>query len=176
MAEGQPLRTGTWKIDATHSQLVVALTVANLRAKLVLRVLAEASPVSPRPRYERPQAVRTLCRRDYFHLRSTRLLIPPLGVKAQHEGPQHRGLNLPLGFQIPARLVLGITGLRRGILGMVLAGQVDSVGPEVGSFKEGDEVVGIDIRRFGTYAEYVRGGQRILIRSSQEMLGQRTPI
>jgi NADPH:quinone reductase-like Zn-dependent oxidoreductase len=66
-----------------------------------------------------------------------------------------RGLNLPLGYRVLARLALGVTAPRRRILGMVLAGEVDSVGRDVRSFKEGDQVFGLDRYRFGTYAEYV---------------------
>jgi NADPH:quinone reductase-like Zn-dependent oxidoreductase len=54
-----------------------------------------------------------------------------------------------------ARLALGWTAPRRNVLGMVLSGEVDAVGPEVRSFEAGDRVFGFDRHRFGTYAEYV---------------------
>jgi NADPH:quinone reductase-like Zn-dependent oxidoreductase len=38
---------------------------------------------------------------------------------------------------------------------MALAGQVESAGPAVTSFKPGDQVLGLDRHRFGAYAEYV---------------------
>src|SRR5665811_2510458 len=38
---------------------------------------------------------------------------------------------------------------------MVLSGQVDAVGPDVMSFKAGDQVFGFNRHLFGTYAEYV---------------------
>lgn len=66
-----------------------------------------------------------------------------------------RGLRFPIAFQILARLALGLTAPRRRILGMVLAGEVESVGRDVTSFKEGDQVFGLDRRVFGAYAEYV---------------------
>jgi NADPH:quinone reductase-like Zn-dependent oxidoreductase len=66
-----------------------------------------------------------------------------------------RGLNLPFAYRILARLALGLKAPRRRILGMVLAGEVVSVGPGVRSFKEGDQVFGFDRHVFGTYAEYV---------------------
>jgi len=50
-----------------------------------------------------------------------------------------RGFRLPVSLWIPARLMLGIHRPRR-ILGMVLAGDVDSIGKEVRLFKEGDRV------------------------------------
>jgi len=66
-----------------------------------------------------------------------------------------RGLNLPFAYRIAARLALGLTAPRRPILGMVLAGQVESAGPDVTAFGEGDQVFGLDRHRFGAYAEYV---------------------
>jgi NADPH:quinone reductase-like Zn-dependent oxidoreductase len=66
-----------------------------------------------------------------------------------------RGLNLPFGYRVLARLALGLTAPRRRILGMVLAGQVESAGPDVTAFGEGNRVFGLDRHRFGTYAEYV---------------------
>jgi len=57
-------------------------------------------------------------------------------------------------MQVPARLVLGITKPRRPILGMVLAGEIESVGKHAGPFKEGSQVFGFDRFGFGAYAEY----------------------
>jgi NADPH:quinone reductase-like Zn-dependent oxidoreductase len=66
-----------------------------------------------------------------------------------------RGLNLSFAYRIMARLALGWTAPRRNVLGMVLSGQVDAVGPDVKSFKAGEQVFGFDRHLFGTYAEYV---------------------
>jgi NADPH:quinone reductase-like Zn-dependent oxidoreductase len=66
-----------------------------------------------------------------------------------------RGLSLTFAYRIMARLVLGWTAPRRRVLGMVLSGQVDAVGPDVRSFKAGDQVFGFNRHLFGTYAEYV---------------------
>lgn len=66
-----------------------------------------------------------------------------------------RGLNFPLTYRVLARLALGVTAPRRRILGMVLAGEVASVGQDVRSFNIGDQVFGLDRRVFGAYAEQV---------------------
>jgi NADPH:quinone reductase-like Zn-dependent oxidoreductase len=66
-----------------------------------------------------------------------------------------RGLNLNLAYRLMARLALGWTAPRQPILGMVLSGEVDAIGPESTSFEVGDRVFGFDQRRFGTYAQDV---------------------
>jgi NADPH:quinone reductase-like Zn-dependent oxidoreductase len=66
-----------------------------------------------------------------------------------------RGLNLPVHYRAAARLALGLTRPRRPILGMVLAGEVESVGAAVTVFGPGEQVFGFDRRVFGAYAEYV---------------------
>ena len=66
-----------------------------------------------------------------------------------------RGLNLSSAYRVMARVVLGWTAPRRNVLGMVLSGEVDAVGPDVRSFKVGDKVFGFDRHLFGTYADYV---------------------
>jgi NADPH:quinone reductase-like Zn-dependent oxidoreductase len=66
-----------------------------------------------------------------------------------------RGLDLSPAYRIMARLALGWNAPRQPVLGMVLSGEVDSVGPDVTSFAVGERVFGFDRRRFGTYAQYV---------------------
>ena len=63
-----------------------------------------------------------------------------------------RAFNLPKPFGIPGRLMLGIFGPRKKVLGVEFAGTVEAVGRAVTTFKPGDRVFGIDV--FGCHAEY----------------------
>src|SRR5205823_325495 len=66
-----------------------------------------------------------------------------------------RGLKLRGRYRLLMRIAFGLRAPRRGIIGMIAAGQVEAVGRDVTSFKEGDEVFGMDGFRAGTYAEKV---------------------
>jgi len=66
-----------------------------------------------------------------------------------------RALRGPLRYQIPLRLLVGWKAPRRSILGIVLAGDIESVGRNVRSFKEGDQVFGMSRWAGGAYAEAV---------------------
>ena len=66
-----------------------------------------------------------------------------------------RGLRLSPAYRIMARLAIGWNGPRQPVLGLVLSGEVDSVGPDAKSFEVGDRVFGFNRHRFGTYAQYV---------------------
>ncbi len=65
-----------------------------------------------------------------------------------------RGFKVPAKFRIPMGLAIGFSKPRNPILGMVLAGEIESTGDEVNKFKKGDQVYTFNIRRFGAYAEY----------------------
>jgi NADPH:quinone reductase-like Zn-dependent oxidoreductase len=58
----------------------------------------------------------------------------------------------PLGLMMG--LALGFGKPRNPVIGMVLAGDVETVGAEVTRFKPGDRVYGMTGLRFGTYAEF----------------------
>ena len=73
-----------------------------------------------------------------------------------------RGFKLPrwhpLGLMMG--LIVGFTAPRKPILGMVLAGEVESVGQDVSRFKVGDHVYGSTVKsstdiRLGAYAQYI---------------------
>jgi NADPH:quinone reductase-like Zn-dependent oxidoreductase len=66
-----------------------------------------------------------------------------------------RGLKLRGRYRLVFRVVFGIRAPRRRIIGMIAAGEVESVGSNVTDFKPGDEVFGMDGFRAGTYAEKV---------------------
>ena len=66
-----------------------------------------------------------------------------------------RGLGLPTGQKILARLFLGLTKPRKDILGMEIAGEIESIGTAVTKFKVGDKVFASTFwEGLGGYAQY----------------------
>jgi NADPH:quinone reductase-like Zn-dependent oxidoreductase len=65
-----------------------------------------------------------------------------------------RGSQIPIQFLIPMRLYIGLTKPRKSIIGLVLAGEIESVGKDVKRFRTGDQVYGLTGFGLGAYAEY----------------------
>lgn len=66
-----------------------------------------------------------------------------------------RGLKVRPLYRILFRAAFGIRAPRKGIMGMIAAGEIESVGRDVTAFRPGDQVFGMDGFRGGTYAEKV---------------------
>jgi NADPH:quinone reductase-like Zn-dependent oxidoreductase len=65
-----------------------------------------------------------------------------------------RSLHMPAGFGALGRLVFGLFGPRKPILGTELAGEVEAVGNAVTRFEPGDQVFAFTGARYGCHAEY----------------------
>ena len=83
------------------------------------------------------------------------ILIRVRATTATRGDSRMRSFTVPRGQWLLARLYLGITGPRRRILGMELAGDVEAAGKAVTRFRPGDPVFGSTFAaNFGGYAEY----------------------
>ncbi|HJX23672.1 MAG TPA: NAD(P)-dependent alcohol dehydrogenase [Candidatus Bathyarchaeia archaeon] len=65
-----------------------------------------------------------------------------------------RSSQIPIRFRIPMRLMIGLTKPRKSIIGLVLAGEIESIGRDVKRFRIGDQVYGLTGFGLGAYAEY----------------------
>ena len=73
-----------------------------------------------------------------------------------------RGFKIPVKHRFPKgmimnlmmRIVVGFKKPRKAILGLVLAGNIESVGKDIKRFRKGDQVYGFTGYGFGAYAEY----------------------
>lgn len=66
-----------------------------------------------------------------------------------------RSLTMPKGLGFMGRLVFGITGPRKPILGTELSGVIEAVGSKVTTFAPGDAVIGFPGAGFGAHAEFI---------------------
>jgi len=66
-----------------------------------------------------------------------------------------RSCTAPTGFWLPSRIASGIRKPKITILGIELAGEIESIGKDVKKFKEGNQVYGFTGESMGTHAEYI---------------------
>jgi NADPH:quinone reductase-like Zn-dependent oxidoreductase len=66
-----------------------------------------------------------------------------------------RSLTMPEGLGLIGRLVFGITGPRKPILGTEFSGVIEAVGAEVSNFAPGEAVIGFPGAGFGAHAEFI---------------------
>ena len=84
------------------------------------------------------------------------VLIKIHAATASQADTELRRLKLPLLYAIPLRLYIGlIKPTRITILGTEFAGEIESVGKDVTSYKPGDRVFGYTGLAMRTYAEYM---------------------
>ena len=66
-----------------------------------------------------------------------------------------RSLTMPKGLGLMGRLVFGISGPRKPILGTEFSGVVEAIGADVTRFQPGDAVIGFPGASFGAHAEFI---------------------
>ncbi|WP_439155106.1 NAD(P)-dependent alcohol dehydrogenase [Yoonia sp.] len=66
-----------------------------------------------------------------------------------------RSLTMPKGLGFMGRLVFGLRGPRKPILGTEFSGVIEAVGAEVTNYQPGDAVIGFPGATFGAHAEFI---------------------
>jgi len=87
--------------------------------------------------------------------RDNEVLIKVHATTAHVGDTRLRSFNVPRAQWLLMRIYLGLIKPKRTILGMELAGEIESVGKDVNLFKKGDQVFASTFQAgFGGYAEY----------------------
>ena len=66
-----------------------------------------------------------------------------------------RSLTMPKGLGLMGRLVFGLRGPRKPILGTEFSGAIEAIGSEVMTYQTGDAVIGFPGAAFGAHAEFI---------------------
>lgn len=66
-----------------------------------------------------------------------------------------RSLTMPKGLGLMGRLVFGLRGPRKPILGTEFSGVIEAVGAQVTRYQIGDAVIGFPGAAFGAHAEFI---------------------
>jgi NADPH:quinone reductase-like Zn-dependent oxidoreductase len=84
------------------------------------------------------------------------LLIKVIAATVTAGDVKLRSANFPFVFWLPARLMFGFRKPKNPILGMELAGEIESIGKDVKLFKKGDQIFGTTTGlSSGSYTEYI---------------------
>lgn len=87
--------------------------------------------------------------------RGNEILVRVMASTVSAADHRSRAKDIPRGLALPSALVLGVFRPRLEVLGMDVAGVVESVGSDVTKFAVGDEIVAMLGATFGGHAEYV---------------------
>jgi NADPH:quinone reductase-like Zn-dependent oxidoreductase len=104
-------------------------------------------------RYGAPDVV-TIQEVDKPSIKDTEVLIRIRATTVSSGDWRVRSLDMPAGFGLLARPILGFFGPRQPILGTELAGDIEAIGKDVTKFKVGDAVFAHPGGGFGCHAEY----------------------
>ena len=86
--------------------------------------------------------------------RDNEILVKVYATTVSRGDSRMRSFTVPFWQWLPARIYLGIRKPKRAVLGMELAGEIESVGRDVTRFKKGDRVFSFVGFGFGAHAEY----------------------
>lgn len=92
------------------------------------------------------------------------LLIRVHAAEATKADTELRRFKYPVKwFWLPLRIMMGIRGPRKPVLGTYFAGDIEAVGPAVTDYRPGQAVFGATSLRMGAYAEYLTVPARFAI-------------